>query len=139
MSFTEVMFKIVSFFVRLVGEFPRPYVVFEDRLPVEDDKGEVYCLNLSQFCFGVSFVFHQVVDGVEDYVNWLGCVVDCCLDADGIVLKLLQGDASIVVVEELKNVRDEWCNFSGDGVAKGGKIFGVDGLDGLLGEVLFDN
>ena len=47
MSFTEVIFKIVPFFVRLVGAFPRPEVVFEDLLPVEDNKGEVYCLTLS--------------------------------------------------------------------------------------------
>ena len=46
-SFTEVVFKIVPCFIRLVGAFPRPYFVFEDFLPVEDNKGKVYCLNLS--------------------------------------------------------------------------------------------
>ena len=45
--FTEVMFKIVPCFVRLVGAFPRPDVVFEDSLPVEDNEGEVYFLTLS--------------------------------------------------------------------------------------------
>ena len=49
MSFTEVMFKVVTCFVRLVGAFPRSDVVFEDSLPVKDNKGEVYCLNLRQF------------------------------------------------------------------------------------------
>ena len=68
----EVMFEIVPCVVRLVCAFPRPDVVFENSLPVEDDEGEVYCLTLSQFCSGLSCVFNQVVDGVEDGVNWLG-------------------------------------------------------------------
>ena len=41
-------------------------------------------------------------------------------------------------MQELKNGRDEWHNFSSDGVAKGGEIFGVDGLDYLLDEVSFE-
>ena len=46
----------------------------------------------------------------------------------------MRGDTSVIVVKELKDGRDEWCNFSCDGVAKGGEIFGVDGLDDLLDE-----
>ena len=46
-SFTEVVFKIFLCFVRLVGAFPRPDVVFEDSFPVEDNKGKVYSLTLS--------------------------------------------------------------------------------------------
>ena len=46
-SFIEVVFKIVPCFVRLFGAFPRPDVVFEDSLPAEDNRGEVYCLILS--------------------------------------------------------------------------------------------
>ena len=107
-------------------------------LPVKDNEGNIYCLILSQFCFGRSCIFNQVVNGVEDYVNWLGWVVDHCLDGGGLVVKLLRGDASIVVVEELKDGRDEWCNFSSDGVAKGSDIFGVDGLNDLLDEDLFE-
>ena len=38
-------------------------------------------------------------------------------------------------MQELKDGRDEWSNFSGDGVAKGGKIFGVDGPADFLDEV----
>ena len=49
-----------------------------------------------------------------------------------------EGDASIVVVKKLEDCWDEWCNFSGDGVAKGGNIFGVDGLDDLLDEGSFE-
>ena len=45
-SFTEVVFKIVPCFVRLVGAFPRPNSVFEHLLPVGYNKGEVYCLTL---------------------------------------------------------------------------------------------
>ena len=55
-SFTEVVFKIFPCFVRLVGAFPCPDVVFEDLLPVEDNEGEVYCLDLNKFSFGRSCV-----------------------------------------------------------------------------------
>ena len=41
-------------------------------------------------------------------------------------------------MKELKDGWDEWHNLSGDEVAKGGKIFGVDGLDDVLDEVSFD-
>ena len=45
--FTEVMFKIVPCFVRVVGAFPRPDVVFEYLLPFHDNEVKVYCLTLS--------------------------------------------------------------------------------------------
>ena len=64
----------------------------------------------------------------------MGRVVDHCFDVGGIVIELLGGDASIVVVKKLENDRDKWCYFSGDGFAKGGEVFGVDGLDYLLDE-----
>ena len=51
---------------------------------------------------------------------------------------MLLGDASIVVLHGLKDGRDEWHIFSGDGVAKGGDIFVVDGLDDFLDEGLFE-
>ena len=38
---------------------------------------------------------------------------------------------------ELKYGWDKWRNLSGDGAAKGGKIFGVDGLNDLLDGGLF--
>ena len=47
---------------------------------------------------------------------------------------MLWGDASIVAVKKLEDGWDEWCNFSGDWVAKGGELFGVGGLDDLLDE-----
>ena len=107
-------------------------------MPVEDDKGEVYCLTLSQFCFGLSCVFNQVVDGVEDDVNWLGWVIDYFLDGGGHVVKLLQSDASIVVLEELKDGWDKRCNLSSDGVEKDGDTFGVNGLADFLDEGSFE-
>ena len=101
------MFEIIPCFVRVVCAFPRLDVVFEHTMPVKDDKGEVYCLTLSQLCFGVSCVFNQVVYGVEYDVNWLGWVVYHYLDGCGLVVKLLRGDASTVGVEELKNGQDK--------------------------------
>ena len=47
---------------------------------------------------------------------------------------MLGGDASVIVVKELEDGWDKWCDLSRDGVAKGGKIFGVDGFDDLLDE-----
>ena len=138
MSFAEVMFEIVPCFVRLVCAFPRLEIFVEDLLPIEDNEGEVYCLILSQCCFERCCVFKQVVDGVEDDVNWLGCVVDHCLDGGDLVVKFLWGDASIVVVKELNDGWDKWCNLSGDGFAKGGKMFGVNGRDDLLDEGSFE-
>ena len=41
-------------------------------------------------------------------------------------------------MQELKDGRDEWRNLSGDGVAKGSEIFGVDGLNDLLDEGSFE-
>ena len=65
-------------------------------------------------------------------------ILDHCFDDSGPVVNLLGGDASIVVVKKLEDGRDEWCNLYGDGVAKGGKIFGVDGLDDLLDKGSFE-
>ena len=61
-------------------------------------------------------------------------VINYCFDSGGLVVKLLGGDASIIVVKELEDGWDEWCDFSCDGVAKGGNIVGVDVLDDLLDE-----
>ena len=37
-------------------------------------------------------------------------------------------------MKKLEDGRDEWCNLSCDRVAKGKKIFGVNGLNDLLDE-----
>ena len=39
---------------------------------------------------------------------------------------------SIVVVQKFKDGWDKWRNLSGGGFAKGGKIFGVDGLNNFF-------
>ena len=46
-SLLEVVLEVIPYFVHRIGAFPRPYVVFEYLLPVEDNKGKVYCLTLS--------------------------------------------------------------------------------------------
>ena len=51
---------------------------------------------------------------------------------------MLGDDASIVVVKKLEDGWYKWCNLSGDGFAKGGEIFVVDGLDYFLYEVSFE-
>ena len=45
-SFLEVALEFIPCFVLRIGASPRPDVVFEDSLYVEDNKGEVYCLTL---------------------------------------------------------------------------------------------
>ena len=45
-SFLEVVLEVISFFVHPIGAFPRLYVVFENSLSVEENKGEFYCLTL---------------------------------------------------------------------------------------------
>ena len=121
-SFAEVMFEVVPCFISFVFALPHSDVIFEDSL----------------ICFGCSCIFNQVVYGVEDDVNGLGRIVDHCFYGGGLVVKLLGGNSSIVVVKKLKDGWDEWCNFSGDGVAKGGEIFGVDGFDNMLDEGSFE-
>ena len=68
----------------------------------------------------------------------MGQIVYHCFDGGGLVVKFLGNDASILVVKKLKDVWDEWCNLSGDGVAKGDTIFGVNGLNDLLDEGSFE-
>ena len=61
-------------------------------------------------------------------------VINHCFDGGGLVVKFLGGDASVIVVKALEDCWDEWCDLSRDGVAKVGKIFGVDGFDDFLDE-----
>ena len=68
----------------------------------------------------------------------MGRIVDNLLDSGCLVVKLLQGDASIVVVQELKDGQDKWRNLPGGAVTKGGNTFVVDGLDNFLDEGLFE-
>ena len=65
-------------------------------------------------------------------------ILNHCFDGGGLVVKLLGGDTSVVVVKKREDGRDKWCDLSCDGVVKGEDIFGVDGLDDLLDEGLFE-
>ena len=75
---------------------------------------------------------------IEFVHNNYGPINQQQLDDKTTTVKSLLVDRSIVVVYELNDGRDEWRNLSGDGVAKGGKVFGVDGLDYLLDEGSFE-
>ena len=46
-SFSVVVTEVFPYFIRQIGAFPRPDVVFEDSFSAEDNKGEVYRLTLS--------------------------------------------------------------------------------------------
>ena len=80
------MFEIVPSFLRLVCALTRSDVIFEDLLPVENNKGEVDCQTLIQLCFYCSCISNQVVNGVEDDVNELVRIVDHYFDSGGIVV-----------------------------------------------------
>ena len=45
-SFSVVVTEVFPYFIRQIGAFPRPDVVFEDSFLVEDNEGKVYCLSL---------------------------------------------------------------------------------------------
>ena len=61
-------------------------------------------------------------------------VIDHYLDGGGIVVKLLGSDAAVIVVKVFEGGWDEQYDLSCDGVAKVGKIFGVDGFNYFLDE-----
>ena len=65
-------------------------------------------------------------------------IVNHCFDGGGLDVKFLGGDASVIFVQKLEDSRDEGCDFSCDGVAKGGDIFCADGLNDLLDEGYFE-
>ena len=44
------------------------------------------------------------------------------------------GDTSIIVVKKIEDGHDKWCDFSCEGIAKGGEIFGVYDIGDLLDE-----
>ena len=45
----------------------------------------------------------------------------------------------VIVVHEIKDGRDEWHDLSGDGIAKGGKVFGVYSFDDLMDGCSFEH
>ena len=56
-----------------------------------------------------------------------------------LVFKLLRGNATVNIIQEVKDGRDEWRDLSGDGIAKGGEVFGVYSFDGFLDDGSFEH
>ena len=67
----------------------------------------------------------------------MGRIVVHRFDSSCLILKLLQGTAPIIIIQEVKDGRDEWCDFSGDRIAKGKKVLSVYIFDEFLGDGLF--
>ena len=105
--FAEVVLEVGPRLVCVVCTFSCADVIFEDPLFLQDDKGEVDCLDLGQFHFFYSCVFHQVVNRGEYYFDGLYWVIDHCFDGGGLVVKLLGGDEAVIVVKVLKDGWDE--------------------------------
>ena len=50
----------------------------------------------------------------------------------------MQGDAPIVIVQEVEDGRDEWRNLYGDGITKGDEVFGVYSFDDFMDDGSFE-
>ena len=59
-------------------------------------------------------------------------------DGSCLVVKFLRGNVPVIIIQEIEDDRDKWRDFSGEGIAKGGKVFGVYSFDGLLDDFSFD-
>ena len=59
-------------------------------------------------------------------------------DSNCFVVKLLLGNAPIIILQEVEDGRDKWRDFYDDMIAKGGKVFGVYSFDGFLVDGLFE-
>ena len=59
-------------------------------------------------------------------------------DGSGFVVKLLRVNAPVIIVKEFKDGWDEWRDFSGDGILKGGKVFGAYRFNDFLDDGSFD-
>ena len=62
----------------------------------------------------------------------MGRIVAHRFDSSCLVVKLLWGDATVIIVQEVEDSRYEWHDFSSDSIAKGSEVFGVYSLDYLL-------
>ena len=51
---------------------------------------------------------------------------------------MLRGNAPVIIVQKINDGRDEWRDFSGDGIAKGGEVFGVYSFDNFLDDGSFE-
>ena len=55
----------------------------------------------------------------------MGQILGHKFDGSCLVVKLLRGDAPVIIVQEVEDGRDKWRDFPGDRIAKGGEVFGV--------------
>ena len=79
-----------------------------------------------------------MVDGVKDDVDWFIRIVGHQFESSGFFVKLLQGNALVLIVQEVEDGRDEWHDLSGDEITKGGKVFGVYSFNDFLDYVSFE-
>ena len=64
-------------------------------------------------------------------------IVGHLFDGISVLVKMLRSNASVIIVQEVDHVRDEWRDFSGDGISKGGEVFGVYSFNGFLDDGSF--
>ena len=50
----------------------------------------------------------------------------------------MQGNAPIIILQELEYGRDECCDLYGDRIAKGGEVFGVYSFNDFLDDGSFE-
>ena len=55
----------------------------------------------------------------------MGQIVGHQFDSSCLVVKFFRGNALKIRVKEIKDGQGKWRDFYGDGIAKGGKLFGV--------------
>ena len=68
----------------------------------------------------------------------MGQILGHKFDGSCLVVKLLRGDAPLIIVQEVEDGRDKWRDFSSDRIAKGGGVFGVYIFNDFLGDGLFE-
>ena len=99
---------------------------------MQDNEGEVYCLTLLYLYFSRSCVFDQIVDGVEDEVDWLFRILGNLCDNSCLVVVLLRVNAPVFSLQKLDDGRDKWHDLSSDKIGRGSKVFGIYGFDDFL-------
>ena len=67
----------------------------------------------------------------------MGRILGHLFDGSCLDVKLLRGDAPVIIVQEVEDGRDEWRYLSGDRIAQGGEVFGVYSFDDFLDDGSF--
>ena len=68
----------------------------------------------------------------------MGRIVGQLFDGGCLVVKLLQGNAPVIIIQEIMDGQDKWRDLSGDGITKGDEVFGIYSFDGLLDDGSFE-